>query len=213
MDEDVKLAQLISSKLCHDFVGPAGAINTGMEFIADEGVDADSLDLVTSSGDLLATRLAYYRVAFGGSGGEEEETSTASVRALAEQFFQNSKIHLDWSAGSHEPSILASRVAKVLMLMLMMAADGMPRGGVLSVHIAALPEGSGIVVTGAGTGVRIRDDLRYGLTETAINIQINARNVHSYYAQRLAMATGGHIEADVGEQGDIRFMVLFPATE
>jgi histidine phosphotransferase ChpT len=35
MTEDLRIIQLLCSRLCHDLVGPVGAINNGVELIGD----------------------------------------------------------------------------------------------------------------------------------------------------------------------------------
>ena len=50
MQVDLRVAQLLSSRLCHDLVGPIGAVNTGLELF-QEGFDDDekALGLVADS--------------------------------------------------------------------------------------------------------------------------------------------------------------------
>ena len=65
MSADIHLAQLLCSRLCHDLVGPAGAVNAGLELAEDGDLDGDALDLVTSSAAEVTRRLAFFRIAFG----------------------------------------------------------------------------------------------------------------------------------------------------
>ena len=68
MTSDIHLAQLLCSRLCHDLVGPAGAVNAGLELAEDGDLDGDALDLVTSSAAEITRRLAFFRIAFGAAG-------------------------------------------------------------------------------------------------------------------------------------------------
>jgi len=66
MQVDVRVAQLLCSRLCHDLVSPIGAVNAGLELL-EEAADDDgrALGLITTSAAEAARRLAFYRVAFG----------------------------------------------------------------------------------------------------------------------------------------------------
>ena len=59
MQVDLRVAQLLSSRLCHDLVGPIGAVNTGLELF-QEGFDDDekALGLVADSAGEATRRLS-----------------------------------------------------------------------------------------------------------------------------------------------------------
>ena len=44
MDIDVRVTQLLCSRLCHDLVGAVSAVNTGIEFMTDGDVSSEALD-------------------------------------------------------------------------------------------------------------------------------------------------------------------------
>ena len=51
---DLRLAQLLCARLCHDLIGAAGAIETGVDLLAEESADrADICDLIGLSGRQL----------------------------------------------------------------------------------------------------------------------------------------------------------------
>ena len=59
---DLELAALISSKICHDVIGPVSAINNGLE-ILDEEDDAQSknyaLDVIRNVTETASARLQF----------------------------------------------------------------------------------------------------------------------------------------------------------
>src|SRR5689334_2194191 len=68
---DLDLAALLVSRVCHDLVSPVGAVINGLEVLEDERdpvMRADALKLVTSSADQAAARLQFARIAFGAAG-------------------------------------------------------------------------------------------------------------------------------------------------
>jgi histidine phosphotransferase ChpT len=68
---DLELAALISSKICHDVIGPVGAIYNGLE-ILDEDDDAEAktyaMDVIRNVTEQASARLQFARFAFGAAG-------------------------------------------------------------------------------------------------------------------------------------------------
>jgi len=65
MNVDLKVAQLLASRLCHDLVGPIGAINAGLELMEDGyagnlggsvGDDPAARDLLANSAGVATRR-------------------------------------------------------------------------------------------------------------------------------------------------------------
>src|SRR6185312_9911541 len=65
------LASLLCSRLCHDLMSPVGALNNGIELLADE-TDPDMrekcLELLGDSARATANKLKFFRLAFGAGG-------------------------------------------------------------------------------------------------------------------------------------------------
>ena len=94
--------------------------------------------------------------------------------------------------------------------MILLASECLPRGGPVTVHTAALPEGVGLAVSAQGVGAVLKADLVTALDPDAAEDAVSARTVHAYFAQVLARAEGGRIETSDEDDGEIRFMALFP---
>jgi histidine phosphotransferase ChpT len=213
MAADIRLAQLLCSRLCHDLVGPAGAVNAGLELAEDGDLDGDALDLVTTSAAEVTRRLAFFRIAFGAAGGKASAVGTLNLneaRSLAAELLAEGKAELQWPDSSHAPDSLSSEVGKVLLLMILIASECLPRGGSVTVHTAALPEGAGLAVSAQGDGAMLKPDLTAALSLDVPEDALTARNIHAYFAQTLARDGGGHIETSEEQDGEIRFMALFP---
>ena len=126
MSNDLRLAQLLCSRLCHDLVGPAGAVNAGLELAEEGEMDGDALELVTSSAAEVTRRLAFFRIAFGAAGGKASAVGTLSLneaRELAEEMLAGGKATVTWPESSHAPDSLAAGVVKVLLLMILLASE------------------------------------------------------------------------------------------
>src|SRR3546814_20124843 len=70
--ESIDFAALLCSRLCHDLLSPIGALNNGLELLADENdpeMRARCLELLSESARKSANKLKYFRLAFGSAGG------------------------------------------------------------------------------------------------------------------------------------------------
>lgn len=209
MQVDLRVAQLLSSRLCHDLVGPIGAVNTGLELL-QEGFDDDekALGLVADSAGEASRRLTFFRGAFGFGAGDKGEATLNEARNLAVGLLASGKVALDWPEDA-DASLQTSAV-KVILNMVLMASESLPRGGAVGIDFAVLDEGLGVAVTATGEDARLREDLQSALAEGAAAEDLTARNVHGYFAQCLARDSGALIEHSRGLGGEIRFAVMFP---
>ena len=197
---DLKIAQLLCSRLCHDLVGPAGAVNAGMELMVDGTGDVDeAMALVASSGQQLNRRLIFYRLAFGLGAGAR--ASVADARMLAREMLSEGAVALDWSdpkdSGPGKP--ICADGMKLLLNMVLLGVDSLPRGGTLAVQVTDLAQGTGVAMTAAGAGARFRDELRTAMGPDVPVGDLSARTVQGYFAARLAERLGTAVEAsDIG---------------
>lgn len=213
MQVDLAVAQLLCSRLCHDIVSPIGAVNAGLELL-EEAADDDgrALDLIATSAAEAARRLAFYRVAFGLGAGVAGPAPMQEARGLAAGFLQGAKATLDWpaDAGSTPEGAVAPDAVKVVLNMVLIASESLPRGGTIGVKVKSLDDGLGLAVVAAGDGARLRDDLRQALAGEATADGLSARNVHGHLAQCLARGLGGEIEIGEGPGGEVQLAALFP---
>jgi histidine phosphotransferase ChpT len=96
----VDLASLLCSRLCHDLMSPVGALNNGIELLADEQ-DPDMRDkcmeLLAESARASANKLKFFRLAFGAGGGFGESIDTREAQTALEGLFgPERRIELGW---------------------------------------------------------------------------------------------------------------------
>ncbi len=208
---DLRVAQLLCSRLCHDLVGPAGAVTAGLELLHDEPEGADeALILVADSGQQVVRRLAFFRMAFG-IGGGGAATRLAEIRDLAQGLLSEGSVVLNWpsDAAAGERPITATG-GKLLLNLLLLGVDTLPRGGTLDVELADSAEGLDIAMTAAGQGARLRDEVRTALHPDMPAEDLTARTVQGYFAQRLAEALGGAIEISDDTDDQVRLALILP---
>ena len=148
MHLDLRLLELVASKLCHDLISPVGAINNGVELIEDigESVMSEAMKLIGDSAVNASRRLRLFRVAYGRAG-SAENLATRAVRQIAEQSLTGGKIKLQWPENALADELANRRGGlKVLLNLIMLAEEILPYGG--SIILAAQENGCRLDIEG-----------------------------------------------------------------
>src|SRR5438105_11724251 len=93
--EDIEIAALLVSRVCHDLVSPVGAVVNGLEVLEDERdatMRADALKLITSSAAMAAARLQFARIAFGAAGSAGAKLDLTEVGRIVRGLLVGSKV-------------------------------------------------------------------------------------------------------------------------
>jgi len=182
---ELRVMELLNARLCHELISPVGAINNGVELMAEEEADADfqrdAMKLVATSAKTAGHRLNFYRFAYGSGRGS---TGKEAVHGLLE----GGKVKADWHESA---SALPLEWQRLAGNMVVIAAEILPRGGTL--QIAAGEGGKGIVVNAAGDSVNLTAELRAALADGADIDALTARTVHGYYTARVAESLGARL--------------------
>ena len=139
--QEIRLAALLASRLCHDLTGPVGAIGNGVELLmeeTDEDMRRQSLELVEMSAVEANRRLTFFRLAIGAAGGLQAVISLSDARRVALDFFEGRKAELEWPETLGSGLQLSSAAVRLLLNLLLLAAESLPRGG----RVAALIDGT-----------------------------------------------------------------------
>jgi histidine phosphotransferase ChpT len=184
---DLDLAALLCSRVCHDVISPVGAIANGLELIDDPETDAEmrvtALDMVRSSARTATAKLKFCRIAFGASGSAGAHIDMSEAGEVARGFVGDEKVKLDWQAPRENRP---KQEVKLLLNMLLLALEGIPRGGVVTVTA----EARNFKVTAKGERAKIKDAMATALDGSADLATLDARLVQPYYARILAEAAG-----------------------
>jgi histidine phosphotransferase ChpT len=203
MKLDLLVSELLTSRLCHDLVGPVSAISNGLELIAepDLGLDAEALDLVGGSVEQVSNALQFFRLAYGaagGRGGTPEE-----VRRLGEAFLKHHKAALDWPPSV--PPSLPDGAAKLLLNMIALAAESLPRGGRVGVVLQPGAKGFQISVVAQGSEADLRESVWRTLAEQVDVGELTPRTIHGFFTRRVAERLGGTFH--VVREADDRLLI------
>ena len=130
----VDLASLLCSRLCHDLMSPVGALNNGIELMADEQdpeMRDKCLELLGESARASANKLKFFRLAFGAAGGFGDSIDTREAQAALEGVFgRERRIELGWMVAGDK---LPKGAIKLLLNLALLAGDALVRGGRLDV--------------------------------------------------------------------------------
>ena len=205
---DMRVAELLASRLCHDLVGPIGAVNNGMELLEDEdlGMSEDAIQLSAKSARQAANILQYYRLAYGMAGGRIGD-DLGGLRDLATGFLESSKTTLDWTMAQQPAGDLPEGLGKLLLNVIVLGEECLPRGGTLSVSLTEGPDGLEVAVTAQGTGARLREESQLVLVDDAIIEELTPRNVHGYFTRLLAQRMGSELTIDTSGTDSLRLSV------
>jgi len=181
---DLEFSAFLVSRVCHDLVGPLGAVVNGLEVLEDErdaAMRADALKIVTSSANQALARLQFMRLAFGAAGSAGAELDLGEVGRLIAGLMTAGRVSLEWDP----PSVQWPKDwAKLLMNVVLIGADCLPKGGVVRVEANGEGQAPGFKITATGTTVRVSEDV-----ERALKGEISehdARGVQPVLTFRLA---------------------------
>ena len=210
---DLRVAQLLCSRMCHDLVGPAGAINAGLELMEeDAGIAKNALELVGESAQQVTRRLSFYRMAFGTGGGAGGSAPLADARKLCEDLLAEGGVRLDWSEDAEiDPNrAIPAASAKLVLNLVLLGAESLPRGGSLSLRFAPLADGVGVALTAAGQNAAIKDEVWTAMDSNMAAEDLSVRTVHGYFTARLAEHLSASLEISESAEGEIRLAAALP---
>jgi len=182
---DMDFAALLVSRVCHDLVSPLGAVMNGLEVLEDErdiAMRADALKLVSSSAAQAAARLKFARLAYGAAGSAGAELDLTEVGRIVRGLLNGGKVELDWRAASAN---WPKDWAKLLMNAALIAADGLPRGGMVSVETSEDAAAPGFKVRATGQGARLLEEVDKAVRGEP-NGSIDGRSVQAFLTHKLA---------------------------
>jgi histidine phosphotransferase ChpT len=188
--EALDLAALLCSRVCHDLISPVGAIVNGLEVLEeakDEETKNFALELIKKSANNASAKLQFCRIAFGAAGSAGAQIDLGDAQTVARGFLEDEKTKLAWNL----PRVLMMKnKVKLLLNMLLIAAQSIPRGGQLTVDPIGEGDGMSFKVTAAGTNAKILATTPPLLAGEIGDEPLNAHHIQPFYAGLLARAVG-----------------------
>ena len=198
--EALDLAALLCSRVCHDLISPVGAIVNGLEVLAeekDEETKTFALDLIKKSAGTASTKLQFCRIAFGAAGSAGAQIDLGDAETIARGFFEDDKTKLAWNLPR---ALLAKNRVKLLLNLLLIAGQTIPRGGRLTVDPIGEGESMGFKVSAAGVNAKVPPAVAALLAGDAGGTALDAHRIQPFYASLLAQACG--VKAAMAMEGE-----------
>ncbi len=202
MNQNMQMAELLCTRLCHDLTGPIGAVNNGAEFLKEEGFDMQSqaVDLIVSSAFSAVSRLQFYRMAYGNVK-DHGEANLSEKQKIAEDFFAGSKIILDWPETHTDAAgvSISLKMARVIYNLLIIASGALIRGGEISVRLQKDDQSRKIITVSAkGTNLKWESEVEKIFSGESFSGEVTTKNVQLHLTRQYADDLRATIEWRVG---------------
>ncbi|HEU0154443.1 MAG TPA: histidine phosphotransferase family protein, partial [Stellaceae bacterium] len=176
---DLRLPSLMAARLCHELVAPITAIGNGAELLAEGDPDfaREATGLVAESARRAASRLQFYRFAYGFGGGDLAPGPAPCDLAIG--FFEASGIAVNYPAAIRQLPLEWQKLACNLLLL---GREGLPRGGALSLE----KDAAGPALQAIGDSAALAADFQTALAPGAPAAVLTVRTVQARFTALLA---------------------------
>lgn len=221
--ERLRLAELISSRVCQSLIGPLGAMANGVETIRSmsgeaampaEGV-ADAARRLDGDCTSIFDRMMFFRLAYG-SDGDCVPVGIHDLRAMTIAFFAGTQINVDWdlTPGMAKGHAVERAAARVLLNGILVVAECLGMRGSIAIRAAGEDEqnpqefqvvGSGRLIPLSAAKCRtLQSDVRIAY--------LDEQTIHPYLAGQFARHSGIGFAVTL-DPHRIAATILLPRTE
>jgi len=190
----VDFASLLCSRLCHDLLSPVGALNNGLELLADETdpkMRERCMELLAESARTSANKLKFFRLAFGAAGGFGDRVDVREARAAIEGLLaDNRRIELGWLV---EAGTMPKPAVKILLNLALIAAEALARGGRLDVGGEENDGQLEIVIKLEGQRIVLDPEIRRTLVDGEGSEGVTSRAAAAFLVHAIAREAGGSV--------------------
>ncbi len=193
--EDLRVMELLASRICHDLISPVGAINNGIELLEEMGgsIGEEAVKLIGHSADQASRRLKLFRLCYGMAGADTNLTCD-DVLVAAREYLNGSKLTITWDSPTLKnlPN-LPKGTPKVLLNTVIIAAEVLVNGGALEISAPDGPAAGRLMVVAAGRGAGQRPDAEAPLKGDVTVEGLTAKSVHPYITGKFAQQYGAKV--------------------
>ena len=126
---DLDLAALVSSRICHDLISPIGAINNGLELLNMSGASpvVQEMQLICDSVKSASARIRFFRIAFGAA--SDDPVVRNEVTSILTEMFDGGRLAFEWGP----VDIQTRKAVRCAFLTILCLETAMPFGGQIRV--------------------------------------------------------------------------------
>ncbi len=207
------LAALLCARICHDLVGPVGALETGLDLLNDDDnldMHDDAIELIKTGAGQASAKLKFLRIAFGAGGSAPAIMACDELERLGRGVYPDGKVVYDWQMGIDG---LSKPAARVLLNLVMLSVQAVPLGGTVAILAKTVEESVEITLTCTGNKARLDPAISKTLAGGAPQDGFSGRTIQPFYTGMIARETGGEISADEVSEGTcVVFKAKIPNT-
>jgi histidine phosphotransferase ChpT len=195
------LAALLCSRVCHDLISPVGAIVNGLEVMEDDNDQETkdfAMDLIKKSVRQASAKLQFCRLAFGAAGSAGAQIDIGDAEKVGRGFLEDDKTKIAWNL----PRVLLPKNrVKLLLNMLLIAGQSIPRGGQITVDPVGEGETMSFRISATGGYAKVPQAVPELLAGGTHGGTVDAHAVQPYYTSLLAKDCGLMVSAT--NEGDV----------
>ncbi|MEO1329200.1 MAG: histidine phosphotransferase family protein [Pseudomonadota bacterium] len=200
--DDLTLASLLSSRICHDLIGPVAALNNAIELFeggGDADFRAEAFRILTEGGRSASSKLQFYRAAFGAGGSMGDEYEVDGLRRLLDGYLAGGKVSLEWEASVDG---LPRDAGRLLLNLCLVAIESAGRGGLLRAGAMTQNGAVNLIAMAEGRGAKLSERAQAILAEgdRAISAPLSPKEASLLLTHRLADALG--VSVNFGQETD-----------
>jgi histidine phosphotransferase ChpT len=199
---DLDLAALVSSKICHDAIGPMTAIGFGLDVLDEEDDDDEeqrdsALKMIRNGVGTITAKLQFARLAFGAAGSSGFEINLDEAQSVARNYVEGDNKHkLEWNSTL---ATLPKNHVKLLLNLVTIAMGTIPRGGEIVVNVTGSTDNPSINIHSSGPKARVPVGL-VDLVNCTPQDEVDARSIQPYFAGRIVKAIGADIKIEMQDE-------------
>lgn len=196
---ELQLASLLCSRICHDLISPVGAIANGLEVMEDdkdEEMREHAMALIQASATQASAKLQFARMAFGAGGAINDRIDMTEAREVSAGMLSGGKVTLKWS---DHAEALEKETVKLLLNLLLVGADAIPRGGDLHVNCPTSKDLKSLSIIARGTKAKVPDEIQSAFSNEIDWDTVTARSIQPHFARLIARNLGVRISVETGD--------------
>ncbi len=201
---DIDLAALVSSKICHDAIGPMTAVGFGLDVLEEDEDDEEqrdsALSMIRNGVGAITAKVQFARLALGAAGSSGLEVDLKEAQSVACKYVESDKKHqVDWQCSL---ATLPKNHVKLLLNLVAISMGTVPRGGKIAIDIKEDAGQPQFTIRTSGPKARIPA----GVVELISGTQqedVDARSIQPYFTGRVAKATSADVSITMEGEGVI----------
>ena len=189
MSADLRIAELLNAKICHDLAGPIGAVNNGVDFLQSDNeiLQEKAMNLLIESAQQSIFRLQLLRQAYGNVP-EALDADLSSYKEILLNYFAHTKVGLDWDLKeviSHNINI-SHKLAKVILNITLIAANALMTKGSISIASEINKENFlKFTIKAIGEQIKLNQEDERVLNGKVEIKYLTSKNIQYYYSYKL----------------------------